>query len=340
MSDGNLIDRYVIEVGNHLPRRTRADVQLELHSTLHDAMEERGIDPASPAHEEQVVALLKEYGEPHKVAAGYGQRRFVVGPELQSSYWLVLRLAAVGVTAAQIVRLIVAASQGEPIDIGDVVGSLVASLLIGFAVVSLIFATLEYFLPDINLPVDESFDFARAKRYGQPGGWDPRSLPEIMLDYDKINRFEIVVELLFAAAFIYVVNSFSQWNLAETLGGVQGGAAVITQLINAVQPFIPAITALAIVNVGIRVILLVRGRWETWTRWAEILYYVSSGAIFGALLAAAPYTGNALVDNIARLSIGMSLTVCVIYTMAMLYRVMKLRPNDRLPWRTNNARTG
>jgi hypothetical protein len=330
-----LIDRYIYDVGRRLPAKTRADVQMELRSALQDAMDERGIDPANPAHEEQVVALLKEFGEPHKVASGYGTRRFIVGPELQPSYWLVLRIAAFGVTVGQIVSLVVDASQGQPINIGDLVGGFVGGFLTAFAVVSIIFATLEYFLPDLNLPIEESFDFVRAKNYGQANqGWDPRSLPQLMLDYNKINVFEIIVEIIFGTAFIYVVNSFMHWNLPETLAGVEGGAEIFTQFINAVLPFIPAITGLAIVNVAIRIFLLVRGRWEPWTRWAEILYYVGSAVILVLMLAAAPYTGIELVDNIARLSVGLSLLICVIYTLAMLYRV--LRPNDILPWDGEN----
>jgi hypothetical protein len=334
-STATLIDRYIYDVGRRLPAKNREDVQMELRSALQDALDERGIDASNPAHEERVVELLREFGEPHKVAAGYGVRRFIVGPELQPSYWLVLRIAAFGVTVGQIVRLIVAASQGEPISIGDTVGGFVGAYLTGFAIVSLIFAILEYFLPDLNLPLDESFDFVRAKNYGTPNqGWDPRTLPHIMLDYDKINVFEIVVELFFETAFIYVINAFSGWNLPELITSDNEGAEVVAQLIAVVQPFIPAFTGLAIATIAIRLFLLVRGRWEPWTRWAEIVTYAGSAVVMWLILAAAPYTGIELVDNIARLSVGISLLICVIYTLSMLYRV--LRPNDILPWDGEN----
>lgn len=329
-----LIDRYIYDVGRRLPAKNRQDVQMELRSALQDALDERGIDPTNSAHEEQVVTLLKEFGEPHKVAAGYGARRFIVGPELQPTYWLVLRIAAFGVTIGQIVRLIVATSQGQPIDIGDAVGGFVGGFLTAFAVVSLIFATLEYFLPDLDLPVEHSFDLKKAMDYPNIKGWDPRTLPQLMLDYDKINVFEIVVELIFGTAFIYVVNAFSGWNLPQQIsGGDAAAATVVAQLIAAFQPFIPAITGLAIVNLGIRIVLLLRGRWEPWTRWAEILYYIGTAVVLVLLLTAAPYTGIELVDNIARLSVGVTLAICVIYTIAMTYRA--LRPNDIPPWDEN-----
>jgi hypothetical protein len=329
VKDSNLIDRYIYDVGRRLPAKNREDVQLELRSALQDILDERGIDAADPEQEERVVEVLREFGEPHKVAAGYNVRRFIVGPELQPTYWLVLRISAFGVTVGQLVRLIVAFSQGEGIGIGDVVSGFVGGFLTSFAVVSLIFAILEYFLPDLNLP-SAAWQPGAAMAY--QGTWDPRTLPELTRDYDKINLFEIAVELIFTTAFIYVVNAFSGWNLPEQLTGGGSAAAVVAQLIAAVQPFIPWITGLAVLGIAIRIVLLLRGRWTAWTRWAEIAYYGGSAAIMAALLAAAPYTGIELVDNTARLSIGLSLAICTIYLMAMVWRV--LRPNERLPWDT------
>jgi hypothetical protein len=37
----NLLDRYVAEVGKHLPRGTRTDIEAELRSTLQDMREDR-----------------------------------------------------------------------------------------------------------------------------------------------------------------------------------------------------------------------------------------------------------------------------------------------------------
>jgi hypothetical protein len=320
-----LIDRYIYDVGRRLPAKNREDVQLELRSALQDLLDERGIDANDKAQEERVVEVLREFGEPHKVAAGYDVRRFIVGPELQPTYWLVLRIAAFGVTVGQLVRIIVAVSQGEALGVGDVVSGFVGGFLTAFAVVSLIFAALEYFLPELDLP-SSAWQPGAAKAY--QGTWDPRTLPELTRDYDKISVFEIAVELIFTTVFIYVVNAFSGWSLPEQLGG--SAAGVVAQLIAVFQPYIPWITGLAVMSIAIRIYLLLRGRWDGWSRWAEIIYYAGSAVIMALLLAAAPYTGIELVDNSARLSVGISLAICTIYMLAMVWRV--LRPNERLPW--------
>ena len=47
----NLIDRYVTEVGKHLPRKNRLDIETELRSTLEDMLEDRSQQTGRPADE-------------------------------------------------------------------------------------------------------------------------------------------------------------------------------------------------------------------------------------------------------------------------------------------------
>jgi hypothetical protein len=70
----NLIDRYVTEVGKHLPRKNRLDIEAELRSTLEDMLEDRSQQAGRPADEALATELLQEYGAPRKVAASYCSR--------------------------------------------------------------------------------------------------------------------------------------------------------------------------------------------------------------------------------------------------------------------------
>ena len=54
----NLIDKYIAEVGKHLPRRNRADIEAEIRSTLEDMLEERE-QTQGTADEAMVIGLLK-----------------------------------------------------------------------------------------------------------------------------------------------------------------------------------------------------------------------------------------------------------------------------------------
>ena len=77
----NLIDKYIAEVGKHLPRKNRTDIEAEIRSTLEDMLDERKQADSRP-EEELVMELLKEYGAPVEVAAKYKPHPYLIGPRL------------------------------------------------------------------------------------------------------------------------------------------------------------------------------------------------------------------------------------------------------------------
>src|SRR5258706_14658181 len=88
----NLLDRYVTEVGNHLPRKGRADIEAEIRSTLQDMLDDRSQATGQPIDEAMMGAVLKEYGAPTKVAATYQTPRYLIGPRLYPIFELVLKI--------------------------------------------------------------------------------------------------------------------------------------------------------------------------------------------------------------------------------------------------------
>ena len=93
----NLMERYIIEVGRHLPRKGREEVLNELRSTLQDMLDDRVVE-GKPA-EADVEALLREYGSPRQVAKSYGSEQYVIGPDLYPFFVMVTRygLMAIGI---------------------------------------------------------------------------------------------------------------------------------------------------------------------------------------------------------------------------------------------------
>ncbi|MCL4258593.1 MAG: hypothetical protein KJZ53_08710, partial [Anaerolineales bacterium] len=100
-----LIDRYVQAVGRRLPGKTRADVQLELRTALLDAAEQRGLDPAAKQDQAGIVALLKEYGPPEKLAASYGVGHSLIHPQVMPAYRRVLTISGAIITLLHLVGL-------------------------------------------------------------------------------------------------------------------------------------------------------------------------------------------------------------------------------------------
>lgn len=305
-----LIDRYVAEVGRQLPEKQRADVQLELRSALQDALDERGLDADKKADEAKVASLLKEWGRPSNVAEGYGARNYLIGPELLPYYWTVLRFAAFVATLVQVVLLGVGAFNETNIAalIGRTVGNLIDSYFTAFAVITIIFALLERFTPGLHLPAQE---------------WDPRTLPEITTDRDKVNYFETLFEIIFTAIFISVINLLPGWQVPADL-------PVVGELVQFFLPFIPWVTALAVVEIILDAYLLSQGRWQPLTRWIAFAHAVASTIVAGVMLSVAPYSSVALADTIVRISIGVVFAISLIDTAVKLYKA--LRPGAPMPW--------
>src|SRR5512145_2155464 len=100
----NLIDRYIAEVGKHLPRKQRADIQAEIRSTLEDMLEER--KPAEGSVDDAMtIALLKEYGSPREVAESYVGPRYLIGPRVYPTFELVTKIVVAVLVAVALAGL-------------------------------------------------------------------------------------------------------------------------------------------------------------------------------------------------------------------------------------------
>ena len=48
----NLLDKYMVQVGKHLPRKNRLDLQAEIRSTIEDMLEDRGQQSGKPVDDD------------------------------------------------------------------------------------------------------------------------------------------------------------------------------------------------------------------------------------------------------------------------------------------------
>lgn len=80
----SLVDRYVAEVGRHLPGEQRADIEAEIRSNLEDMIEDSG--------EEKVATVLKKFGDPELLAQKYTQKKnYLIGRQWYEVYMEVLK---------------------------------------------------------------------------------------------------------------------------------------------------------------------------------------------------------------------------------------------------------
>ncbi|HJS20453.1 MAG TPA: hypothetical protein VJ785_17015 [Anaerolineales bacterium] len=144
----NLIDRYVAEVGRHLPEKDRSDIEAEIRSNIEDMIEERGQSAMNPADEKIIVETLEELGDPRLLAAKYAPpKRYLIGPEWYEGYLIVLRrILFTALPIVAVVTFVLALSNG-PLDfIGAVGDAVVRVFSIGMQIlfwVTLVFVLLE-----------------------------------------------------------------------------------------------------------------------------------------------------------------------------------------------------
>jgi len=114
----SLIDRYIAEVGRHLPEKDRGDIEAEIRSTLEDGIEERG-----GANEANIKSVLQEFGDPALLAEKYSSsKRYLIGPLWYDGYIETLkRVLGTALPIFLVVTFLVDLAN----DPGSVIGSLV-----------------------------------------------------------------------------------------------------------------------------------------------------------------------------------------------------------------------
>lgn len=265
----NLIDAYLSEVGRHLPQKNRADIEAEIRSALQDLLEERARQRGKPADDEEtVLEVLKEYGDPEKVAASYQPERYIIGPRLYPAYVKVLQIVLPIVGILSLLGLGFSLAQAESADLLETVVQAIAgffsAMISALGSITLIFALLERFVPDLKT---------------KEARWDPRSLRKVSPP-DHIKPVELILEILFSGLAIVIFNFFPQLvNIGYYSDGswwvgfisTQTGQAWETTLLSeAFFRYLPALNIVWGLTIVLDVILFQRGRWEVWSRWALV----------------------------------------------------------------------
>lgn len=189
-----LIERYIHQVGLYVRPKERAEIEAELRSQIQDQLEDRY---GSAPTQADVIAVLKQLGDPRMMATSYSGDAYLVGPTLYPFMMTVLRFGLPLVPAVVVVANVLgAALSPDGADwLGLVLGSAftaVQAVLIFFAVVVLFFWILQH-------------SDAERKESAQDG-FDPLALPAINAP-DSVDRFEaafgIAIGTLISLALLY-----------------------------------------------------------------------------------------------------------------------------------------
>ena len=174
----DLVERYIEAVKFWLPKNLKEDVAAELRDDIASEIEEAERTKGHPLSEDEIAAILKDRGAPLTVASRYLPQRSLIGPELYPLYIFVLKIVAVICFIPPVVAWIFAAfAPNSPWP--GVFATPANSLLVSFAIVTIIFAVIEHQgINPAKLP-----------------SWNPKSLPRLTT-HNRIKRGESIGDII------------------------------------------------------------------------------------------------------------------------------------------------
>ena len=193
----NLIERYIYAVTRHLPDKEAEEVSREIDELITSMLEERADKLGS--EDEKVRQVLAELGSPEAMAREYTGKAddSLIGQPHYSLYLRVLKYVlmavAIGISIAILVSVISEAPFTSETDswvkwtvdaVVEWFTSLTSGLLSGFAWVTIIFAVLYHKGVKLDFDPDDLDD-----------------LPEVPEEKARINRGELIGELIFTTLF-------------------------------------------------------------------------------------------------------------------------------------------
>jgi hypothetical protein len=256
----NLIDKYIAEVGKHLPRRNRADIEAEIRSTLEDMLEERA-QGTGPADDATVMAVLKEYGAPSEVAAKYKTHQYLIGPRLFPIFEKVVRIVLAVVAGASLIGLATSLAQTgltgpEFVSaIGKWIGGLFTGLIAAFGNIVIVFAIIERTKAanEFEKEVDE---------------WDPKDL-ESEQDPNEVDRADHVATIIFSTLALVVFNLYPD---LLSIRYLSDGTWVTMPILTPVFfSFLPWINLMAVLQIIYSSFMLGQKTWQPLTRILDIV---------------------------------------------------------------------
>jgi uncharacterized membrane protein len=278
----NLLDKYVAEVGKYLPRKQRADIEKELKSTLEDMLEERN-QGKGQASEAEVVALLKEYGEPRKVAESYIGPRYLIGPRLYPTFELIVKIVMAVLLGAGLLGYGVSAAITKSFAgteffsfLGQFWLGLLGGMISAFGSIVIVFAILERVLPTKELEKETEEE------------WNPADLAKEP-DPDEVKMSDAIATIIFTLIGLAVFNLYP--DIVGIFFGSDGEWTFIPILSDAFFTYLPWINLLGVLQIIFNLYQLRQRVWTTFTRLCNIVIEVSSIALAIAML-----KGPSLID--------------------------------------------
>lgn len=316
MNAQELIDRYVHEVGQKLPRRVRGDIKLELRSSLEESLAHMKAADDTDAAKLLAAELIEEYGSPAELAARYVPQRPLISPELFPVYRLVLLvifgvqsffyLIALGFTIAR--------GGGDSAlwpGLGNLLLDYGQALILALGWVTLVFGVIEW--------LAVRFDWQGKESKSKEEAWNPFDLPPVS-DPDRIKPVDLSLEIGFTMVAIVLFNVFPEF---FSLFYFSGEETSVTPLL--APPFwalLPWVTAYWSLEILLNVGVLAQGRWRRWSRWADFALKLFGINVIVRLYQADPISLIPFLDTLMHWALVVAGIVTAVEALRQLLRLL------------------
>ncbi len=295
MNNQELIESYVHEVGQRLPRKIRADIELELRSLLADSLEDR-MDDDTAVHE-----FLKELGSPAQFAAQYLPNQYLIGPNLYPTFQTVATVLFSVITVVTVVSIaIFLFNAGRPENVlawwGQEMAEYVGNLISILGSVTLIFAIFERV--GVNNAKSEE-------------NWDPRTLRPVK-DPNRINRGEMITSIIGSIVSIWVFLSLPDWI------GTEGGGFFT----NGYLEHTPWLITSWVFEIALKSIVVGNGRWTRLTRMLEVATQTFDIVVLYRIISGVILISVPLFDSGLKGALSIALVVILIDTLVKLFKMI------------------
>lgn len=251
-----LIELYIQEVTRRLPEKNRADIALELQSTIEDMLPE-------DQTEQDVKAVLLKLGDPVTLAGGYRDRPMhLIGPRYYDVYICLLKMI---LPIAAVISLIALVGDNPFRDTGNTVMEAILKI-IGKGISGIISTGIQvFFWLTLSFAILERFDSSKDQ---SPVTKDLKPwTPENLKDIPNISKIKAVPMIeVFASLLGLSVFAALYFNAANLLGVYEkrnGSLIFVTPSFNqdVLNSYWLLVSCVIIIGVLLAIYKLFLGRW-------------------------------------------------------------------------------
>ncbi|MCJ7693993.1 MAG: hypothetical protein MUO40_01055 [Anaerolineaceae bacterium] len=269
-----MIDRYIEEIGQQLPRQGKQDILNEIQSLILDTLEDRATETNTPVNDELITQILKEFGSPEKMALQYGKANYLIGPRYFSLYQKIIRIVITVVVAVSLAGFGIALAQTDlsAVSLGstlfEMLGTVISAAFQAFGIVTLIFFSLERTTPDHWKTWEEK--------------WSPDKLMEKKPE-SRIKISEYIIEITVTIIGLIMINFFQRYIGLISYSAIDNQWVFYPVLNEFFSRYVPYLNVFWIGSIILDLYILNRGKLDKIARWGKVALDATSLFILFAI---------------------------------------------------------